>query len=860
MNTTLLVNLSGQTYERIDLYEDIPISVVIQSADINSLDTRKSPYSKQFVVPNTSSNAKLFEFYFEVNGTEFNPLTKIPCVVQYRGVDIFTGIFRLSAVINNPNYTDYEVYIMGDVGDFASEIRNTTLQDLSWTDLQHELAYSSITKSWLANSGDTAGLFGGKILYPMINYGLPYISGATSGGTPVFTYSFNEPYSFDQSTHPVPESIWKPAIRIKEVINRIFAKTNYQINSDFFESKYFRSLYMDTFTNGNLGVTVASAVTNQNIFKLYTNASVVYNAVSGLKDFLAISFRADGYDPLNNFTEAVPYNSIDPGNQPTKAYFGVPFGGQYAFNVRFNYDDNNQCGGDVKFQVIMKKSRNPNAIDIGTTVAASDEFQLPTCGRQASVNWFPTVILDAGDYVKVYIQINNNIGGNTDLRLLPYNFYGVTSSAPMWDLYTSPTLQGTQIVDIGLGLQAINCMDYLKGLVTLFNLIIVQDETNKTLRIEPWNWYFNDPDRQIKDYTQRLDLDSTYRIEPLSFDLAKIINLQYEIGTEEFLNKTFEDANKFTYGRYRYVSTNNLLTSEQDYTVPFAALPTSGVTNAPNFIIPMAFRNLNQQQQPYSNKPHLFFWVGNRYAYLDQNKNIQGSWYLSSGTTQIEQTTYPCVSHLSSLDIYLPSLVSDMNFASTFDYFGNQNTLPVQFTDYNLWNTFWGDYITNNYSNETRRLTGRFYIRPTDIPDLDITDKIWVKDAYYRIEKLNEASLVEQKLTDCSMIKEPYPYYKVVPPSPYYLVGPNQPYPGVTPSYNIDVYSATTSTPVCNGTAPTTTVVSFGSLTLTNGISIYVDFGGYYGPLPQGTFIRQVGFPTTYVCYNNLGQIIQYDC
>lgn len=860
MNTTLLINLSGQTYERVDLYEEIPISVVIQAADINSLDTRKSPYSKQFVVPNTANNANLFEHYFEVNGTQFNPLTKIPCVVQYRGVDLFTGIFRLSAVINNPNYTDYEVYIIGEVGDFGSEIRNLTLQDLNWTDLQHELTYTAITKSWEATSGDTAGLFGGKILYPMINYGLPYISGATSGGTPVFTYSFGEEQSFDQITNPVPESIWKPAVRVKEIIKRIFDKTGYKVNSDFFETKYFRALYMDTFTNGNLGVTTASAVTNQNIFKLYTNPTVVWNAVTGTKDFLAISFRTDGYDPLNNFTEAVPYNSVDPGNQPERAYFAVPFGGAYSFNIRFNYDDNNQCGGDVKFQVVMKKSRDPNTIQSGTVIAASDEYRLPTCGLQASINWFPNVTLNAGDYVKVFIQINQNIGGNTDLRLLPYNSFGLTSSAPMWDLYNSPSLAGTQIVDLSLGFQATNCMEYLKGLITLFNLVVIQDETNKSLRIEPWNWYFNDPDRQIKDYTQRLDLDSTYRIEPLSFDLPKIVNLQYDIGSEEFLNKLFEDKNKFTYGRYRYVSNNNLLTSEQDYTLPFAALPTSGVTGAPNVIIPMAFRQLNQQQQPYSNKPHLFFWTGNRYCYLDQNKNIQGFWYLSSGTTQVAQSTYPAVSHLSSLDIYLPSLVSDVNFASTFDFFGNNNTLPVQYTEYNLWNTFWDDYITNNYSNETRRLTGRFYLRPTDIPDLKITDKIWVKDAYYRIEKINEASLIEQKLTDCSMIKEPYPYYKVVPPAPFYFLTPNQPYPSPALATILTCYTGTTSGPVCNGTASTTNVISFGSITLTNGLPIYVDFGGYYGPLPQGTFIRQVGFPTTYVVFNNTGQIIQYDC
>ena len=71
MDTSLLVYLNDQ-WNRLDIYEDIPISVVIQQVDINALDTRKSPYSKQFLIPNTTTNANILEHYFEVNGVDFN--------------------------------------------------------------------------------------------------------------------------------------------------------------------------------------------------------------------------------------------------------------------------------------------------------------------------------------------------------------------------------------------------------------------------------------------------------------------------------------------------------------------------------------------------------------------------------------------------------------------------------------------------------------------------------------------------------------------------------------------------------------------------------------------------------------------
>jgi hypothetical protein len=499
-------------------------------------------------------------------------------------------------------------------------------------------------------------------------------------------------------------------------------------------------------------------------------------------------------------------------------------------------------------------------LDTAPPFAVSDLYQLPTCGQQAAVNFFFTGTCGTGEYVRLYIDLKSSSTPGNQLRLLPYNEYTITSQAPMWDLYSSPTLAGTQLVDIRLGLQQINCIDFIKAMITLFNLVVVQDEVSQSLIIEPFSWYYNEADRVEKDWTQKLDLNSSYRIEPLSFDLPKELNFTYTQGSEEYLNKIFEDANKYQYGRYKYTSTNNLLTAEETYEIPFAATPTTVVNGADNFIIPAVYRELNNQLQPYSNKPHLFFWVGNRYCYLDEFRQIQGSWYLSSGATPVEQTTYPCVSHLSSLDIQIPNLVSDLNFGSTFDFFGNYNPFPVQFTQFNLWNIFWEDYVDNNYSNETRRLSGRFFLKPIDIYETSLTDKIFVKDSFYRIELINEADLTDYKLTECSLIKERGGYYKVIPPAPYYSISGNTPYPSISTAYNVGCYTGTTISPVCAGSASTTTLITFGVSGLTNLQQVYYDTGFEYRPVNTGTYVRFTGDSTTYVVINNKGEILQQNC
>jgi hypothetical protein len=865
MNTTLLVYLEG-IWKRLDIYEDIPISVVIQQLDLNILDQRKTPFSRQFVIPNTHNNANILEHYFEVNGIEFNPLQKVECVVQYRGQDIFNGFLRLSAVIENPTYVDYEVYILGQVGDFASEIRNLTLQDINWTDLQHELNYDNITLSWECKNNNTDGLFGGKVLYPMINYGLPY----DNNNNPGFTYNFGEARSFDQPGFPVPEFVWKPALRVREVLDRVFNLTQYTLKSDFFDTDYFKSMYMDTFTNGNLGIEVASAVTNQNIFKCYTRPqNVLSKNANQQADFPVTTLSPDGYDPLNNLTLA-PVATVLPQNNPNAGYFRAPYPGLYGFNVRFNYDDNDEGGGQVKFQVIVRKSSTLEGLNNGTIVAASNTYQLLTSGLDGSVDFYPKVQCNAGDYVKVFILVTENrlnffTTGGKEFRILPYDNFGVKTVAPMWELYSGPTLAGTQIVDFKLGLQQINCVDFIKSLITLFNLVVIQDEGDKSIRMEPFNWYFNESQRNEKDWTNKLDLNSSYRTEPLSFELAKEINFTYTQGSEEYLNKLFEDKNKYHYGRFKYVSTNNIFTNEQTYEIPFAPLPTTVVNGADNFIIPAVYREIDGiTLQPYSNKPHLFFWVGNRYAYTDPKKTQPGTWYLQSGTTSIAQTTYPCVSHLSSLDIYIPELVSDLNFGSTFDFFGNYNTQIPQFTPNTLYNLFWEDYIEDTYSNETRRLTGRFFMRPTDVYETKLTDKIFVKDSFWRIEVINEADLVNEKLTEVSLIKERGGYYKVIPPAPFYGLSGNTPYPSLTITFStISAFTDSDAYNVCvSGATLTATTVFRASATSYNNLDIV-----YYNPsplvfetFPVGTFIRQSGTTDTYVVINTSGQIIPYDC
>lgn len=865
MDTILLVQLAGNTWERLDCFEDIPITLTIQQNDLTNLTDRRVPYSKTITLPDTNNNAILFEHYFEVNGLDFNPLQKTPCVVQYRGTDIFQGVLRLNSVTTNSEERIYEVFILGEVADFLAPLRNLQLQDLDYTDLNHILDYSSVTTSWECVNDGASGLFNGQILYPLINYGLDY-QGVTSGGTPTFSYDFGTATSFDDPTNPVPPSIFKPAIQLKSIVDRMFATTGYEVQSDFLNSEYFTSIYMDTFQNGKLGIEYASGVTNQNIFKTYTinNVTKKYDKDTFTRlPFIDQLFNA--YDPLNNFT-----------NSGVGNLFQVPYTGQYGFNIKFNVSTDDLCIWIALLvpDIVVRAYKSTDSTDVigtGTMFYESPPIKLSQAytGLGGSgplpVNLFFDDVLNAGEFVEVVIfdktafftTCGSNLLGNYTIG--PFSQGGVTEIRPVYELYQSPQII-TGLVDMRLGMPNIECVNFLKSLITMFNLVVKQNEQSRIIKIEPYNKEFNDTTRTPRDWTQILDLDSDVKIEPLSFELSKDLVFTYSYTDFEYLPFNFYGRFDYVFGRQRFTSTSNLFTGEQIYELPYGSCPTSGVTNAPNFIIPQFYYLNNNQQAPYATKPHLFFWVGNRLAYKDALKTQQGSWYLLSGATPIEWTTYPCVSHLSTLESKIPEVISDLNFQGTFDFFGNSTNQIQQFTEFTLYNTFWRTYVDNLYSPYAKRLSGNFYFRPIDVYETQLNDKIWIKDSWFTIEKITDADLVNKRLTQISLVKDNTPYYEINPPAPIYVYSPNEGYPTPEPFYYGLAYISTDKDAVCNGTATLQTFYSFGTGTLGNLDQVYTDIGTAYLLLPQGTYIRQQSSTTTFVCVDNYGRILETTC
>jgi len=849
-DTTLLLETSSG-YQELDIYADLPISVNFGELIIGELETRTSPYSSTFNIPGTNNNAVIFEHFFEVNGTDFNPLNTIKCVVQNKGTDIFRGSLRLNAVIQYFEYYEFEVYITSDASNFSSLLNEITLRKLDWSEYQHDLNYTAVTESWKANTFNTNGLFNGDILYPLINYGNEYVSGTTN--TPTFEFSVDNDVQYGSITfsgNPIPTSYFKPAIRLKAVIDKMFTAAGVNYNSTFFDSDYFRSLYMDTAQNGKLGPEFPSGVTNANFFRVYTpNAFFTFPSLGNPRVIPFGVFQQDGYDPLENFTNI---NSVTPAASHN---FQVPYAGAYYFNIRFAYELYDLTSvAPCYFRLRITRSNSPT--DAGTILYQTPGIGMAAVQTKQLQNAFFSGNLSSGEYIKASIFIETSAGApNAGVYISGYDALTFDDPTPLWDLYASPFLASSSTIDMKYQMPDITSLEFFKGIVNQFNLVISQTEAQNDFTIEPLPIYFDEANRTERDLTQYLDLRSPIRVEPVNFDLDKEVIIKGAYNEDETLNRLFFEQNQRVFGEKRFITQFTIPKGTATIQTPFSPLTTNFLSGSTNILIPQLWKlGDNDTLLPFQKDPHLFFFTGNRFFYKDAGSTDSGNqreWYLLSGGTAVAQTTYPAVHHLSSLEASAND-VSEIHFNPDPDYYFEPNNILTEYTQNTSYNYFWNQYIENLYSPEARRFVGKFIISPEIYSQLKFTDKIWIKDASYRIDKIENANLVEPELTEISLIKDVYPYYSPPLYAPSFQLAPNTPYPTPPPivTYSFSAISNFDQFLVCVEDVPYNQFFSDNSGGLVGGATIYTTSGATTY-VDDGLYLRLSGSTGVFVVDEN---------
>ena len=700
-----------------DLYqeEDIPLSLSIDN--FKNVAEKVQSYSKDFNLPATKRNNQIFNNMFDVtranDGIIFNPYMRTKCALKQDGIILFEGYLRLINVKDNEGEISYDVNLYSDVIALADTLKDKKFADLNFTELNHLYDKDSIKNSW----NNAVGL-------PLINQigtsSFAYDASLTSptDHTNVLKYPFidwtGQIFPADGSTGSgatigTPELIslegaFRPCIQLKYLINKIFSDAGFDYTSAFFDTADFEKLFMD-FNWGSASVNNPELTGGAKKTTATTNFAPTGSYATVIFDFTNsnLFFPTEaGYN-----TSTSKFTSITDNTRYSISYeVWLSWTGTTDVTIEWFSDSDG-----VIDQTTFSGVSGDNQLYAGTVNTMLNNTQTLYCRFNASTGT---------NYVKQAVTSSK-----------ASRIYGTVSPAKMTDGTILNTLRG----ELGQ-------WEFLKGIFTMFNLVTMRDETNpNNILIEPYTDVFiNDTnsgttgdlslssrfDGKVHDWTDKIDV-SEMELKPLS-DLNKETIFKFVEDEDDVAFDIYRNSTGKLYGSREFDSRQfTILEGEKEIIAePFAATVSKPLFNQfSNFIVPCVFSKTGDgAYEGFDNSPRIFYnngVVDTGLTYFIPSQN---------GKASENQPEFLQFSHLS--EIQTTSTTVDFNFG-TYGYI-----MPIgQAAVDNLYSTYWQPYFNELYHPDTRVMTLKVNLNPSDIATFKFYDVVMIQNRTFRVNRID---------------------------------------------------------------------------------------------------------------------------
>ena len=681
----------------VDLYEDEDLPLTLSVDNFKNVAEKVQSYSKAFKLPATKRNNRIFDQMFEItrsyDGVIFNPYKRTQCVLKQDGFILFEGFLRLIEVTDKEDEISYNVNLYSEVVALADFLKDKTIADINLDELNHPYNKTQIKYSW--NDGTTG-----------ITYSNPNTSGFRDAYRTV-KYPFidwTHQYTLDGDGKPeLPnlESSFRPFINVKYLVNRIFQDSPFTYTSEFFDADDFGNLYMDFNWGG-------------------TTMPVDSNTFSASWRYSGTPYPGDGSFqilPLIPETLAGGFpGSVVPPNYNTSTYIitATTDNEIYEISYRWIFETSLSSGSGVGQWVHTEAGGAVNIIN-------NANFGISSLFGQYSGNL--VIALNTGDT----LQAQFNSAATTQLKQLAVSQCTfVVSSATV----TSSTLLTSR--------GEIKQWEFLKGFITMFNLVTLPDEDNpNNIKIEPYQDVFINSASSVQlDWTDKIDV-SEMKLNPLT-DLKKDTIFKFVEDDDDYnINQYKFATNGYMYGSQKFQAGNefNILEGEEEITAePFAATMVRPLmTQYFDLIIPTIYSMDDSGVcEPFDNAPRILYNNGVKDSgtsyYIPAQNGVAGS---------AAETDFLQFSHLSDVPtvVTTPPATSDTrDFHFGICQLVNGLGTP---TANNLFNMYWLPYYSELYNPDTRTMVIKVNLTPADINTFKFNDTVYIKNRVFRVNKID---------------------------------------------------------------------------------------------------------------------------
>jgi len=740
----------------LDIKEGFGFGINISIAELLDVSKKNTPYTKTILLPGTKANNQILGSLFDVNAdfTFFNPNFKIDAKIVVNSTTVINGYLQLLEVkkLNDNdlqgNNIQYSVKISDNVINFYTDIKDKELTDLDLSDFDHILTRTNIEGSWTNTFEDT------------------------------YTY----PLLFKQS-NIYQTSDFKPAIFHKAYLLKIFEEAQYSVGGSFMNNTDYDKETIPF--NREANVIDQTEVDRRKFFA---------GATGNTYPTIILTGGGAGGD----INDIAPFTSLDDDSTPpffdnagvwnttTNSYTADRNGtyelkGTIGFEIEWNsggldaymygYDFTDPALGEKfvqlnrplnRYEVRMRMFKNGSKVldyisptldfakstGVGLTFDAGNSW---TVSQNAVVDINQTGLnLIAGDVITFDYRVftfqfakyttSATLGAGSDV---PVNFIvSVDNNNVTTSLFNTP-LSGILTDDDSVVLnsfipQDIKQSDLIDDIVKRYNLVIRTDKDNsKKLLIDTKDDYY---DAGVSlDWTDKKDYSNEDSIKFLADLQNKEMILSYSQDDDIYNEKYTESIDGVEiYGQKKIEFDNQFVKGTQKIETKFS--PTPLVYSSPNKEMVLPFISTVLED------------VNIRVLYYGGLINCLGTanWSLDSVDsgvpTSTTYTTYPYAGHFDNP--VTPTV--DINFGSNSYHFYNE---LLNTTSNNLYNTYWINTIRQ--IAEGKLITSKFDLTEVDIAFIifNLNAEIFVKDSYYRINKIIDYNPLEDGLTKVELVK-----------------------------------------------------------------------------------------------------------
>ena len=823
----------------LDLYQNEPVFLSLSFAELQDITKKNSAFSKGFSLPGSKLNNQIFNFFYDLNAipTDFNPNNKFEASLLWDGYELFQGHIRLDGVTIGPGgEIIYQVTFYNQVGDLMANIGDKFLINTNLSGLTHPYQQEVVLKSLYDPSlfpltGATNYSYeNGQTMWGLYNIGYEYISGNTvnddispliqfspllSASTQI--YHFPTSGNFDFSGTPVRDYYFKPTIQIKSLYESIVADAGYEIESDFFNTDYFKHYYMP--------------------LKFLDETIYAKNSIVGCYKYGPQNFQLTS---ILNRVDTVPNSGVSCntlGYSLSATSFTVPaqFAGEYTYRFTMNL---------VGYCIY-------NVFNIPTVELAIDD-------GVAQTTFYSTQWCDSGEVNTVSFTQSFNFTGQSTVSFYLRGEYADVSG------FTAEIISSPRFLPSGTTINYAEefpsndykQIDFITSINKYFNLVVVPNpDKPRSLIIEPIIDYIGKGG--VLDWTTKIDFNQPQSLYPTNSLINGTLFYDFKLD-QDYANQDFKGQTNRTFGTDRFKLNQEYKDAETKFDFMFSSPIDITINNS--FVPLLTVSSMSklksvdvagQPQQtfvPFKVLPKLIFrgptlptdnwgfvggpqvvsgdptcvsgvtinvtdtgWIKYQDCFANTNyinysttgsKVIPGcidnttiapgvpyadlaNFTITNSGTQCGTSISPAVYQSWFMNQYQAFIFNNLNRFTTypFSYTGfshycnfrgedKTNITPSEysFVAPDLYDIYYKPYVDDLISEENKIYKAKIYLYPQDIQGLRWNERVLVNNTYFRINQISNFNALEPGICDIELVKltkeyEPHRvlYYDLTP-------------------------------------------------------------------------------------------------